>query len=37
VGGFPATAKWLMIAGMLVGRLEFLSVFVLFMPQFWRR
>jgi len=37
VGGFPATAKWLMIAGMLAGRLEFLSVFVLFLPQFWRR
>ncbi|MDP4033534.1 MAG: TrkH family potassium uptake protein [Pseudorhodobacter sp.] len=36
VDGFPASAKWLMIAGMLVGRLEFLSVYVLFMARFWR-
>ncbi len=36
VDGFPAGAKWLMIAGMLVGRLELLSVYVLFMVRFWR-
>jgi len=36
VDGFPATAKWMMIAGMLVGRLELLSVYVLFMVRFWR-
>jgi trk system potassium uptake protein TrkH len=36
VGEFPAAAKWLMIAGMLVGRLELLSVYVLLMPRFWR-
>jgi len=36
VDGFPALAKWLMIAGMLVGRLELLTVYVLFMPRFWR-
>lgn len=36
VGGFPDSAKWLMMAGMLVGRLELLSVYVLFMARFWR-
>ena len=33
----PDTAKWLLSLGMVLGRLEFLSVFVLFMPMFWRR
>ncbi|WP_323043053.1 TrkH family potassium uptake protein [Gemmobacter sp.] len=37
VGDFPASAKWLMIAGMLVGRLELLSVYVLFTMRFWAR
>jgi trk system potassium uptake protein TrkH len=36
VHDFPELAKWLMIAGMLVGRLELLSVYVLFMARFWR-
>lgn len=36
VDGFPATARWIMIAGMLVGRLELLSVYVLFLARFWR-
>ncbi len=36
VGAFPWTAKWLMIGGMLVGRLEMLAFFVLFLPRFWR-
>ncbi|AZB64755.1 trk system potassium uptake protein TrkH [[Luteovulum] sphaeroides subsp. megalophilum] len=36
VDRFPAVAKWLMIGGMLVGRLELLSVFVLLTPRFWR-
>ncbi|MEM8842458.1 MAG: TrkH family potassium uptake protein, partial [Pseudomonadota bacterium] len=31
------SAKWLMSVGMLFGRLEFLSVLVLFMPSFWAR
>jgi len=31
------TAKWLLSFGMLLGRLEFLSVLVLFTPLFWRR
>jgi trk system potassium uptake protein TrkH len=34
---FPTAAKWLMIAGMLVGRLEILSVYVLFTARFWAR
>ncbi|NOX40641.1 MAG: TrkH family potassium uptake protein [Alphaproteobacteria bacterium] len=34
--GFPAAAKWIMIFGMLAGRLEILSVFVLFTASFWR-
>ena len=37
VAAFSATAKWLMIAGMLVGRLELLSVYVLFTVRFWAR
>lgn len=36
VHGFPDSAKWLMLAGMLVGRLELLAVYVMFMPRFWR-
>jgi len=36
VDGFPASARWIMIAGMLVGRLELLSVYVLLMSRFWR-
>jgi trk system potassium uptake protein TrkH len=37
LGDFPTAAKWLMIAGMLVGRLEILSVYVLFTARFWAR
>ena len=33
----PDVAKWLLSTGMLLGRLEFLSVLVLFVPAFWRR
>ncbi len=36
VHDFPTAAKWMMMAGMLVGRLELLSVYVLFMARFWR-
>lgn len=36
IDAFPAPAKWLMIFGMFLGRLELLSVFVLFLPRFWR-
>ena len=34
--GFPDSAKWLMLAGMLMGRLELLSLYVLLLPRFWR-
>ena len=34
---FPATAKWLCSLLMLLGRLECLTVFILFLPGFWRR
>lgn len=34
---FPATAKWLMILGMYLGRLELVSVLVLLLPRFWRQ
>lgn len=36
VDGFSDTAKWLMIFGMYLGRLEVLVVLVLFLPRFWR-
>ena len=32
----PGTAKWLLCCGMLLGRLEILTVIVLFQYQFWR-
>jgi len=38
-GNFAAlndTAKWILSAAMLIGRLELLAVFVLFTPGFWR-
>lgn len=34
---FPTSAKWIMIIGMLLGRLELLTVYVLLMPRFWMR
>jgi trk system potassium uptake protein TrkH len=34
--GLGEASKWLLSAGMLVGRLEILAVFVLFVPAFWR-
>ncbi len=33
----PGTAKWLLAAAMVLGRLELLTVLVLFSPSFWRR
>ncbi|NYS25879.1 TrkH family potassium uptake protein [Rhodobacteraceae bacterium 2376] len=36
VDGFPQAAKWLMILGMLLGRLELIAVLVLLLPRFWR-
>jgi trk system potassium uptake protein TrkH len=32
----PDISKWLLTAGMLIGRLEILIVLVLFTPRFWR-
>jgi len=32
----PDTAKWLLSAGMLLGRLELFTVLALFVPRFWR-
>ena len=32
----PDSAKWLLSAGMLLGRLEIFTVLVLFAPRFWR-
>ncbi|PLP95568.1 potassium transporter TrkH [Pseudomonas sp. FFUP_PS_473] len=32
----PDAAKWLLTVGMLLGRLEILTVLVLFTPSFWR-
>ena len=36
VNGFPTLAKWLMMAGMIIGRLEMMAVYVLFLRGFWR-
>jgi trk system potassium uptake protein TrkH len=33
----PDSAKWLLSFGMLMGRLEILTILVLFFPAFWRR
>ncbi|MGF1752279.1 TrkH family potassium uptake protein [Vibrio makurazakiensis] len=33
----PDAAKWLLSIGMLMGRLEILTLLVLFFPAFWRR
>jgi len=35
--GLPTSAKWVLTLAMFLGRLELLSVFVLFMPRFWQR
>ncbi len=35
--GINDTAKWILAAGMLVGRLELMVVFALFTTEFWRR
>lgn len=37
VASFSPTAKWLMIAGMYLGRLELITVFVVLLPRFWRQ
>ena len=35
-GRLPDVAKWVLSFGMLLGRLELLTVLVLFSPMFWR-
>jgi trk system potassium uptake protein TrkH len=35
--GLPDSAKWVLCFGMLLGRLEFLTILVMFSPSFWRR
>ena len=35
--GLPDSAKWVLSFGMLLGRLEFLTILVMFAPSFWRR
>ncbi|MBP7340896.1 MAG: TrkH family potassium uptake protein [Smithellaceae bacterium] len=35
--GVPVAGKWILIAAMLLGRLEIYTVIVLLMPAFWRR
>jgi trk system potassium uptake protein TrkH len=32
----PDAAKWILSFGMLLGRLEIITVFVLCIPAFWR-
>jgi len=32
----PDSAKWLLSAAMLIGRLELFTALVLFVPSFWR-
>jgi trk system potassium uptake protein TrkH len=32
----PDSAKWLLAGAMLLGRLELLTVIILFTPAFWR-
>jgi trk system potassium uptake protein TrkH len=36
-GDLPEGAKWLITVGMLVGRLELLTLLILLTPSFWRR
>lgn len=33
----PDISKWLLVAGMIIGRLEIFTVIVLFLPRFWQR
>ena len=32
----PDTAKWLLSAGMIIGRLEIMTIMVLFTPRYWQ-
>jgi trk system potassium uptake protein TrkH len=35
-GGLPDLVKWVLMFGMLLGRLELLTLLILFTPSFWR-
>jgi len=35
-GELPDPAKWIIMVGMLVGRLELLTILILFTPSFWK-
>tara|TARA_B100000513_G_scaffold71218_1_gene28612 strand:- start:208 stop:648 length:441 start_codon:yes stop_codon:yes gene_type:complete len=32
----PAISKWILSAGMILGRLEIFAILVIFLPSFWR-
>ncbi|MDC3038665.1 TrkH family potassium uptake protein [Candidatus Pelagibacter sp.] len=32
----PATSKWILSSGMILGRLEIFAILVIFLPSFWR-
>ncbi|HIJ20912.1 MAG TPA: TrkH family potassium uptake protein, partial [Deltaproteobacteria bacterium] len=35
--GVPLAGKWVLVACMLIGRLEIYTVIVLLAPEFWRK
>tara|TARA_S200000501_G_scaffold62178_1_gene52862 strand:- start:3038 stop:4483 length:1446 start_codon:yes stop_codon:yes gene_type:complete len=35
--GLPDQSKWLLSAGMILGRLEIFALLIIFLPSFWRR
>jgi len=32
----PSASKWILSAGMILGRLEIFAILVIFLPSFWR-
>ena len=34
---FPDAAKWTLSLAMIIGRIEFFAVLILFIPSFWRK
>jgi len=34
--GIPDSSKWILSAGMILGRLELFAILVLFLPSFWK-
>ena len=35
--GLPDQSKWLLSAGMILGRLEIFAILIIFLPSFWRK